>query len=86
MIGFSKLVTAAKDYTCSEHSHHRITTGSVHLFQSMPPWHDMNDSQTFITYRTCLRCAKHYGLLDGDMRRQVGCEPFTLDPVLSMLA
>jgi len=38
----------------------------------MMPWHDMNQSGKYVTYRTCIRCAKHYGLLDSDMRKQIG--------------
>lgn len=74
MYGRSKLTKAAKEYRCTEHSYHRIAKGELHLVEVMMPWHDMNQSGKYVTYRTCIRCAKHYGLLDSDMRKQIGWE------------
>lgn len=86
MTGRSKLVKAKKEYQCVEHSYHRIEKGQLHLCQVMMPWHDMNQSGKYITYRVCVRCAKHYGQLNSDMRKQLGWEgEMGQDRVLSIM-
>lgn len=76
---------ARKEYRCSEHSFHTIKIGDTYLCSVMVPWHDMNQSDKYQTHRSCLKCAKHYGMLDSDMQKQIGCEPFETDRFLSIL-
>ncbi len=72
MIGERKLRVARKEYTCSERSYHKIKVGDVYLFESAPPWHEMARVKgKWMVSRACVRCAKEYGLLDSDMRKQL---------------
>lgn len=71
MIGEHKLRKARKPCTCTERSWHTIKVGDIYLFSSVPPWHDMARGKKWSIMRACLRCAKEYGLLDSDMRKQL---------------
>lgn len=73
MIGERKLRKARKRYVCSQQSYHTILPGDVYLFESAPPWHEMSrDKGKWMVQRSCLRCAKEWGLLDSDMRKEIG--------------
>lgn len=72
----STLRKARKEHRCSEHSYHTIKPGDVYLYEVCPPWHEMNRSRKgekrWEQWRACLSCAKEYGMLDSDQRKQVG--------------
>lgn len=74
MRGKYKLVRANKDHDCTEASWHRIRKGDTYLRGDCPPEHEMNDSDKWRIIRACIRCAKLHGMLDSDMRKQLGVQ------------
>ena len=72
MIGERKLRRANREYRCSQHSYHLIRIDDVYLFESAPPWHEMaRDKKKWMVCRSCIRCAKEYGLLDSDQQKEI---------------
>lgn len=67
----NKIVKAKKDHICSEHSYHCIKKGDFYLYQVLLPWHDLNQWGKYQKIKACLRCAKEYGMLNSDQRKQL---------------
>lgn len=72
MTGTYELRFARKPYECSEHSYHKIALGDLHLYASIPPWHEFSrDKKKWQSMRTCLRCAERYGMHNSETRKQL---------------
>ena len=67
----SKIRKCRKECNCTEHSWHLISKGDYYLNCVATPWHDMNDSGKYQEIKACLRCAREYGLLGSDTRKQL---------------
>jgi len=66
-----RISRAAKQYTCTEHSYHRIEIGALYLYGACPPEHEANGTKKWWIIKACLRCAEQYALHSSDTRKQL---------------
>ena len=78
MRGVTKIRKARKERRCTEHRYHQINVGDPYLCSELPPEHDMNSSRRtdpgggrWYVIGACVRCAKEYGLLSSETRKQL---------------
>lgn len=78
-VGRYAIQRARKEYKCVDCEWHRIKVGDLYLYSAMPPWHEMHGARKksdplyrkWRIERSCIRCAKEFGLLCSDTRKQL---------------
>ena len=63
---------ANKDHVCTERSYHTIRKGDVYFYFPVTPWHEFNETGKYQDIKACIRCAKEYGMMNSDERKQLG--------------
>jgi hypothetical protein len=67
----TKIRRAVKEHRCTERNYHTIKVGDLYLNAVCPPWSDVNNGKKWWVIKACLRCAKEFGMLCSETRKQL---------------